>query len=290
MNKLPLPEVDDLQTLTALANNVKLASYPLLIPHIEELQAAYQNYEMVSGVAAHINPVALPANIVCALHAHFKSPPKALDFISKDRGEAGHKTCPLCGSLHSGTVDHLIPRTPYPAFSIFSRNLVRACKCNSTKNAAVEGAAPGERILHPYFDDCLSERLLRANIRDHGKAPKITIEVVVPPAHPAHAAIDYHVRTIVDRTAVKGFLHDRWAAMCRKPANIVPHLDQLITSRPQLQEVLKAECRRIDEVRESKNNWESIFIAGLLEADTFEWLFARLSSPAYTPGSSLEWT
>jgi len=53
-------------------------------------------------------------------------------------------------------------KTDFPAFAIFGRNLVPACKCNSKRSTLLIGPNPGERILHPYYDDVLGERLFRS--------------------------------------------------------------------------------------------------------------------------------
>jgi len=39
---------------------------------------------------------------------------------------------------------------------------VPACKCNSKRSTLLIGPNPGERILHPYYDDVLGERLFRS--------------------------------------------------------------------------------------------------------------------------------
>lgn len=289
MNKLPLPEIDDAALLNELAGNEKLSSHPHLAAHVADILGAYENYVQAQGVATGINALALPAALVTALKTHFEQPPTALTFIETERRANAHRNCPLCGSLHSGTVDHVIPRTPHPAFSIFSRNLVRACKCNSSKNAAMTGPNPGQRILHPYFDDCLAQRLLRANFRQHGPVPKVTLEILVEAHDPMYAAVEYHVDRIVERTAVKNFLVDRWDKFCRKPTTLVPMLRTPIVTMEQLAGVLDDQCRVTDEVHESLNNWDSMFVSGLGEEQTLEWLFGRLSAPGYLPGSALEW-
>ncbi len=222
------------------------------------------------------------------MHRH-SEPPLALAFIDVERQKKGHKNCPLCGSLHSGTVDHQIPRTLHPAFSIFSRNLVRACKCNSIKNDAISGILQVQRILHPYFDDCMAKRLVRAEIRDYGPAPKISLQILMDRLDPDFPAVEYHVNRIVDRTQVKEFLHDRWAKLIRKPTNLVPMLSNTFATKNELVGIINDQCCRTDDVNESLNNWESIFLSGLLEEQTLNRLFLQLTAPGYVAGSSLAW-
>ncbi len=60
--------------------------------------------------------------------------------------------CPFCGIGHATTLDHYLPKTKYPQFSVLPLNLVPACKdCNTGK--LVDSATTAEdQILHPYFD------------------------------------------------------------------------------------------------------------------------------------------
>jgi 5-methylcytosine-specific restriction endonuclease McrA len=289
MNKLPIPAVDDDAILGALSANHILCSYPHLAAKADVLTAAYLNYRLAQGRADQLAAVELPDILIDALHAHFKSPPRALDFIDDERRGRGHKSCPMCGSLHSGTVDHVIPRTAFPAFTVFSKNLVRACKCNSSKNDLIAGQLNGARVLHPYFDECLNERLLRARIRNHGPAPEIDLEVLMDPNAPEFPAVRFHIDRIVLRTGLLSYLRHMWVELCRKPSNLIPLLSRAILDLGQLEVALSDQLSRVDEVRESKNNWDSIFVAGLLENESKSWLLQRVTAPTYIAGMPLEW-
>ncbi|MEP5765204.1 MAG: hypothetical protein ABJ308_11440 [Halieaceae bacterium] len=63
------------------------------------------------------------------------------------------KKCPFCGGIgQTFTLDHYLPKSEYPQFSVFPANLVPCCRdCNSEKGAAVATSA-GSQVLHPYFD------------------------------------------------------------------------------------------------------------------------------------------
>lgn len=63
------------------------------------------------------------------------------------------RKCPYCGFGHARTLDHYLPKTRFPLFSITPGNLVPACRdCQSPKRAQVAGSA-AEQPIHPYFDD-----------------------------------------------------------------------------------------------------------------------------------------
>ena len=140
MNKLDRPIYDDEAALDVLANNPRIGSYPALQLHVATLKAAYTQYCAVNGNVSAVAPVVLPAQIAAHLRGHYKSPPQSLAHIKALRENSSSKTCSMCGSLHGGTLDHLMDKDTYPAFSIFTQNLVPACLCNSKRPAALVGS------------------------------------------------------------------------------------------------------------------------------------------------------
>ncbi|WP_143959488.1 HNH endonuclease [Litoribacter populi] len=69
-------------------------------------------------------------------------------FVSAPNGK-----CPLCSQRIVRALDHYLPKSKYPIYSITPINLVPACTdCN--KDKLVEVPTKGEEeTLHPYFDD-----------------------------------------------------------------------------------------------------------------------------------------
>jgi hypothetical protein len=60
--------------------------------------------------------------------------------------------CPFCGFGQVSTLDHFLSKSRYPAFSVFSLNLVPSCSdCNKDKGASA--LTKNTQILHPYFED-----------------------------------------------------------------------------------------------------------------------------------------
>ncbi|NVH63587.1 HNH endonuclease family protein [Pseudomonas simiae] len=83
--------------------------------------------------------------------------------LSWIEGLTAHRlnTCPMCGGLGGKTVEHYLPKGPYPEFSVFSYNLFPSCEsCNSTRGSRhKKGVA--YKLLHPFFDvDILSNVVL----------------------------------------------------------------------------------------------------------------------------------
>jgi hypothetical protein len=67
-------------------------------------------------------------------------------------GMAPHGKCPYCGFGQASTLDHYLPKSKYPFFSILANNLIPSCKdCNTGKSSDVAMVA-GLQSIHPYFD------------------------------------------------------------------------------------------------------------------------------------------
>lgn len=62
--------------------------------------------------------------------------------------------CPFCGGLGQVyTLDHYLPKSSFPAYSILPANLVPCCRdCNTSKGPTF-GTQLDEQTLHPYLDN-----------------------------------------------------------------------------------------------------------------------------------------
>lgn len=287
MNKVQLPAYDDSAAFDKLSKNNRLGSYPQLQPLVGSVQASYAQYVAVNGVPTLVQNQPITATAAAFLKGHYASPPTDLEHITEMRESTEHLVCPMCGSMHSGTLDHYLPKNGFPIFSVFSKNLVPACKCNSKRKETLLGANPGERVLHPYFDDCLGERLVSARFEDLGEVPRVSVVLMISNTHPHHAAINFHVRSIVQRTAVVRYLADRWSSLFRKPSRVVRAFAENIATQAEVQALLEEERDALDDLHRSKNNWNSIFVSGLLDPIVLAWLAGRLSMLGRVPDSPL---
>lgn len=287
MNRLPRPVCDDNAALQAIAQNNRLASYPRLKRHVGKILAGYAQYIGSLGNATSITQVKIPKVTGRFLKGHYGAPPAALDYITKIREASDSSTCPMCGSLHSGTLDHVMDKDTHPAFAIFSQNLVPACKCNAKRLKPLVGASPGERILHPYFDDVLSERIISARFTDLGPVPRVETRIALDPASPFFAAASFHHNSVVKRTSIHSYLLRRWVKFVQQPRLIIPVLKRDPVDRGELKAIIEEDRDRTDEARDSKNNWDSVFRSGLLDDDVIDWLYRRFSTPGRISNSPL---
>lgn len=280
MNKLPPPDFfDDHAALQALSENARVSSYPHLQPYVDLMRAGYNQYVAAAGNATMVHPVPMPEEIGDYLLGHYKSPNLDLRHIKEIRNRSEVSTCPMCGSLHSGTLDHLLPKKTFPEFAIFGLNLVPACKCNGLRSTSLIGPNPGERILHPYFDDVLLERLVTVRFTELGPVPIPSLRLLLDADDPHLGSVRFHIENVMARTGVLQFMTKTWAKLIRRPGQLTTDLNENPASRDDLEKILQKELKRLDEFHESKNNWLSMFVFGLLDPDVLDWLYAQFSRP-----------
>ncbi len=72
--------------------------------------------------------------------------------------------CPLCSQRIARTLDHYLPKSQYPLFSITPINLIPACTdCNKDKFTRTPKTSE-EETLHPYYDNIENQRWLKTRI------------------------------------------------------------------------------------------------------------------------------
>lgn len=287
MNKIPLPVYDDANAFASLSNNRRLGSYPQLQCLVGTVQASYAQYVAVNGQPALVQKQPVSVTVANFLKGHYAFPPDDLAHIKEMRESTEHLVCPMCGSMHSGTLDHYLPKNGFPSFSVFSMNLVPACKCNSKRKETLTGANANERVLHPYFDACLGERLVRADFDDLSDVPRVSIELMITNTHPDYPAISFHVQSIVQRSAIQAYQADRWSSLFRKPSLVIRAFEKNVESQAEVENILENEREALDDLHKGKNNWNSVFVSGLLHPPVVSWLTDRLSVPDREPNSPL---
>lgn len=290
MNRIDPPVYfDDAAALDTLALNKRLKCYPHLEAQVHAIKAGYLQYVAANGNPHNVVNVVLPDSVQTQLRALYASPSKELTHIDRIREENDANCCPMCGSFHSGTLDHLLPKMEYPVFAIFGHNLVPACKCNSKRTNQLVGVNQDEHILHPYFDDILRERLFVAHFDDFGLTPRIALRTLISPNAPHASAVRFHMTHVVERTSILRYLRTSWMNLLRRPSLAAAELRNAPSSRQELEEILMTELDRQDDTYGSRNNWRSVFLAGLLNELLLEWLLTAFQHPEWkTDGPLLE--
>jgi len=62
--------------------------------------------------------------------------------------------CPYCEISEITSLDHVLPKSSFPQYSIFSQNLVPSCtRCNSMGKLDIISSSELDQIIHPYLDN-----------------------------------------------------------------------------------------------------------------------------------------
>lgn len=129
---------------------------------------------------------------------------KALDrLIARLKNNQPHhirSVCQLCGIDTDNTIDHYIPQTDYPEFSVNHLNLFPCCAvCNPIKNNYWISHDPNYRgIINLYTDILPAEQFLFADVRYFRNYPimKFRIENINGINHNLYQVIENHFKRI----------------------------------------------------------------------------------------------
>ncbi|MFS6803147.1 HNH endonuclease [Edwardsiella tarda] len=286
MNKINRIRFTDSTAIKELTSNKKLKFHNDIKDSFDLLMAAYKEYIITSGIPDKSNYPSLAKPATDALKIYYESPPKAISAINDIRSKNSNSLCPMCGSMHSGTLDHVLPKEVYPEFSVFSRNLVPACKCNIIKGRKTSNSL-GARILHPYYDKILAERLISAKFTSLSQYPKIDIDILLSPTHPLYSSVVFHTNEIVKKNKIIGYLSEQWESFYLYPESVIRGLTPRISDISTYIELIKKEILLLDMKHKGKNNWNSVFASGLANNEVGRWIITELQSPDRTSDGML---
>ena len=109
----------------------------LLNENRANIENAYGDYLTCSGNGILLEPINIDDRVAEALKTNFRLLDKGRSHSSiRDEilGSARFDACPYCNATTVDSLDHALPRTVYPEFSVLAQNLVPACgQCNRKK-------------------------------------------------------------------------------------------------------------------------------------------------------------
>jgi hypothetical protein len=146
--------INDLKILNSLTTG-----YAFLHGTYQSIESAYQCYISSLG-SPQMKVVGLSSDQTKCLHAAYEGGAKryGLDWIPQLR-DAPVGSCPMCGNQTVGTVEHYLPKTPFPEFSVFSWNLIPSCISCNQKRGSKHVNGVGYQLLHPIFDRAILDKL-----------------------------------------------------------------------------------------------------------------------------------
>lgn len=282
MKRIDPPAIDDIEELTFLADNKGLGSYPGLMNEYSRFLSQYNEYSKSGGNPWNMVPLTISDHLKKALRTHYGSPPKGrLQFIKNYRRGLSPTLCLMCGGFGNGTLDHYLPKEDFPEYSFFSKNLVPACNCNSLRGRTVKGAAPPARVIHPYYDDFLADRLYQAVFQGEFSAPSISIEII-DKNHPIFDILKFHLDEVIINDSTQGWFEKYWSDLSQRPHDkleLVLPLSSQDLSAADLKVALERYRNHMDKDHDTPNNWLSIFYTGLMrDHDRLDQLAAVINS------------
>jgi 5-methylcytosine-specific restriction endonuclease McrA len=167
--------------------------------------------------------------------------------------------CPCCGEPGKpGTLDHYLPKSKYPEFSIVVENLTPMCTdCQGLKGNDVKDEDGNKVYIHPYYDP-IEQVLIELDIRPPYENPSAFIASVPSDTlEPLKSLTKRHIKEI-------DFV-DRFEEYCSN------EYSDLLSTLAEEQEdesrepVSKTISRFLTKARkQSENRWEAIFYRGVL--------------------------
>ncbi|WP_420557655.1 HNH endonuclease [Roseovarius sp.] len=175
----------------------KLAKKPEWEPHEAAWLATYRAYLEKSGSPFEVLPHNFGPGVGDRQYSLYDTR-KGSGELRRMRRKEGLKSCPVCGSPVTGDLDHYLPRTNYPEFSIMRANLVPACThCNSgVKRATVHGGEP-RRFIHPYFDDWAGQEVWYVDVLPPFKAARFVPLGVPDLRAPRDEIVEFHLENVL---------------------------------------------------------------------------------------------
>ena len=154
MYTLPVPTRDGLADYDSVVAGRRNATKAVLAPHRGAMAVAFDCYLKFSGNSASLQPIPIEPAVSQALETNF-------DLLNSNRshshirdeilGSASYHACPYCNVATVDTLDHALPKTFYPEFSVLAQNLVPSCGTCNRKKGSTCFHSSGLNLMHPYF-------------------------------------------------------------------------------------------------------------------------------------------
>lgn len=230
--------------------------------------AAYLNYRSDLG-ANKLSPIELSDSEKKALKLSInlmrdKGRLNALKGSVLGTADAIYGKCPMCGISRVSAIDHYLPKSIYPEFSIYVFNLIPICpRCNELKTNLCQNNSPHE-FFHSYLDDEPKYPLIYARIETY---PDLIIRYVVNPPrsendHLTRAfARQFEILKLEENFVAEGIreLHEQYDAFLR--------VFNCEGSRG-LIELLEAMSKRSEKLW-GHNHWKTALYFGLVRSHEF---------------------
>jgi hypothetical protein len=172
------------------------ATSQLLFDAANDVFAAYADYVENDGNAAIVMPLAAEQDAREALRSNYPLLRESTTYGELLQLSDGR--CPMCGFGEASTLDHYLPRSEYPEFSVFAMNLVPSCpRCNLLKGFSV-GKVPAKQFLHAFIHQIPSIAVLvcRVDVQPNTILPTFRIRQTTRVKPEILARLSHQFRTL----------------------------------------------------------------------------------------------
>jgi 5-methylcytosine-specific restriction endonuclease McrA len=145
-------------------NNILHSNIVFVQDRIRYYQKDIQNYYPLESISYDDNEL-----LKKKLYAIYDSNSQNIKTLKTNIRNISKTVCPYCGIQNEPyRIDHYLPRSVYPEFSILSENLIPACDiCNDIYKKDHYVASDGLRLFYnPYFDNFIdNEQFLKCDLQ-----------------------------------------------------------------------------------------------------------------------------
>lgn len=241
--------------------------------YIKERYLSYINYANTNSLE-NLKPIMLPKQFKENLVALYDSGLVALNYIKEYRDSKAYHICSLCGSPASGTLDHFLPKTIFPEYSFYSKNLIPACACNISKSKKITS------MFHPQFFDFLINRIYKVEFYITDRCiNNIKFSPTIKEIHPQYKLINSHLNhhILVCTKNIENFMREKLQSIYDTPNDYLAVLDERkITKKNQLRRIISQQLKRDSRKFKTVNSWDSLALASFLQKEVFQEFYDRV--------------
>jgi hypothetical protein len=194
---------------------------PRLTALTGQVRRAYQQYSTATTLVG-LTPIGpLPDPDVAALKSNYEALGLTGNAHIRAQVRGRSSICCYCGFRDATDLDHYLPRTIYPEFSVLTENLVPACgTCNNRKRAYFRTTGGRPLFLHAYRDVLATTGpYLTAAVNVAANA--VTVTVDLDQTVFTNPAVGATARTQFDFLRLGPFLSEQGLKELRRYAHLV---------------------------------------------------------------------
>lgn len=176
---------------------------------------------------------------------------------------APYGRCPLCGQRQVKTLDHYLPKSKFPTYSITPYNLIPACSdCNKDKTDDIAYLRSKETI-HPYYDDFNDEVWIKAKLVEeipisfefYTKKPKKWDNI-------KYSRAKTHFEKFGLNKLYKPYASEMFIGVFSRLKRLYDKTDEQETKDEVIESIR-------DEQKHGLNSWQSVMYSSIYESDWF---------------------